>query len=148
MHADIEKIVISKGKSASARTTFAQVLYNRGLINSMLGVEAIRTAQEKYGKKPMTGEQVRWGFENLDLIAGAHQGAGLRGHAEADQVHLRRTTRAPTRPASSSGTARRGRSSPTTTRRTVSILDPMVKERPPSTPGEKKITPRDCSKES
>ncbi len=37
------------------------VLYTRGVIISMLTVEAIRTAQEKFGKgKPMTGEQVRW----------------------------------------------------------------------------------------
>jgi len=35
----------------------------------MLGVEAIRTAQEKFGKKPLTGEQVRWGLENLNLPA-------------------------------------------------------------------------------
>ena len=33
----------------------------------MYGVEAIRTAMKKYGDKPMTGEQVRWGLENLDL---------------------------------------------------------------------------------
>jgi len=39
------------------------------LINAMLGVEAIRTAQERFGKKPMTGEQVRWGLENLNLSA-------------------------------------------------------------------------------
>src|SRR5262245_45549135 len=43
-----------------------EILYVRGLITAMLGIEAIRTAQEKFGKKPMTGEQVRWGFENLD----------------------------------------------------------------------------------
>ena len=33
----------------------------------MLGVEAIRTAQERFGNKPMTGEQVRWGLENLNI---------------------------------------------------------------------------------
>src|SRR5256885_15970374 len=34
----------------------------------LLQVEAIRTAQEKYGKgKVMTSEQVRWGLENLNL---------------------------------------------------------------------------------
>ena len=34
----------------------------------MLTVEAIRTAQEKFGKgKSMTPEQVRWGLENLNL---------------------------------------------------------------------------------
>ena len=44
VHEDLEKFVISKGKAA-AKDDFAQVLYNRGLINSMLGIEAIRTAQ-------------------------------------------------------------------------------------------------------
>ena len=43
------------------------MLYNRGVVNAMLGVEAIRKAQEKFGKKPLTGEQVRWGLENLNL---------------------------------------------------------------------------------
>src|SRR5450830_279192 len=34
----------------------------------MLSVEAVRRAQERYGKgKVMTGEQVRWGLENLAL---------------------------------------------------------------------------------
>ncbi len=33
----------------------------------MFGAEAVRTAQEKYGKKAMTGEQVRWGLENLNI---------------------------------------------------------------------------------
>jgi len=34
----------------------------------MLGVEGVRAAQERFGKgKVMTGEQVRWGLENLNL---------------------------------------------------------------------------------
>jgi branched-chain amino acid transport system substrate-binding protein len=38
----------------------------RGLTAAMLGVEGVRRAQERFGKgKVMTGEQVRWGFENL-----------------------------------------------------------------------------------
>jgi branched-chain amino acid transport system substrate-binding protein len=44
------------------------VLYMRGLISAMLAVEGVRKAQERYGKgKVMTGEQVRWGLEHLDL---------------------------------------------------------------------------------
>ena len=43
VHADLEKFVSRKGKSV-AKDDSAQVLYNRGLINSMLGTEAIRTA--------------------------------------------------------------------------------------------------------
>ncbi|MBP8091714.1 MAG: ABC transporter permease, partial [Giesbergeria sp.] len=44
------------------------VLYTRGVIIQMLGIEAVRRAQERFGKgKVMTGEQVRWGMENLAL---------------------------------------------------------------------------------
>jgi branched-chain amino acid transport system substrate-binding protein len=44
------------------------VLYTRGVIIQMLSIEATRRAQERFGKgKVMTGEQVRWGFENLAL---------------------------------------------------------------------------------
>ena len=53
----------------TARNALLHVLYNRGILNSMIGVEAIRTAMKKFGNKPMTGEQVRWGFENLDITA-------------------------------------------------------------------------------
>src|SRR5437660_339231 len=66
VHADLDKFVLSKGKSV-AKDDYAQVLYNRGLLNSMIGTEAIRTAMKRYGNKPMTGEQIRWGFENLNL---------------------------------------------------------------------------------
>ena len=78
MHEDLEKFVVSKGKSV-AKDDFAQVLYNRGLINSMLGTEAIRTAQGKFGNKPLTGEQIRWGFENLNLTADRIKELGFEG---------------------------------------------------------------------
>ena len=45
----------------------------------MLGVEAIRTAQGKFGNKPLTGEQVRWGLENLDLSAARLKELGFEG---------------------------------------------------------------------
>ena len=99
------------------------MLYNRGLINSMLGVEAIRTAQEKYGKKPMTGEQVRWGFENLDLTADRIKELGFEGMLRPIKFTCQDHQGADW-PACSSGTARSGRSSPTTTRPTLRILEP------------------------
>jgi hypothetical protein len=62
--------IYDKGKGYAPKwDETGEILYVRGLINAMLGVEAIRTAQERFGKKPMTGEQVRWGLENLDLTA-------------------------------------------------------------------------------
>ena len=65
---DILKYVHDKGQGTGPRDEVGTVLYTRGVIIQMLGVEAVRRAQERYGKgKVMSGEQVRWGLENLAL---------------------------------------------------------------------------------
>src|SRR5712672_3072069 len=79
VHADMDKHVYAKGKGSSEPGKVGEVLYNRGLVNAMLGVEAIRTAQEKFGKKPLTGEQVRWGLENLNLSDARLKELGFEG---------------------------------------------------------------------
>jgi branched-chain amino acid transport system substrate-binding protein len=63
---DVEKFVYAKGKGGDPKLV-GTVLWNRGLAASMMTVEAVRTAQGKYGKKPVNGEQVRWGIENLNI---------------------------------------------------------------------------------
>ena len=65
---DILKYVHDKGQGTGPKDEVGTVLYTRGVIIQMLGVEAVRRAQERYGKgKVMTSEQVRWGLENLAL---------------------------------------------------------------------------------
>ncbi len=65
---DILKFVHDKGQGTGPKDEVGQVLYTRGVIIQMLGIEAVRRAQERFGKgKVMTGEQVRWGLENLAL---------------------------------------------------------------------------------
>ena len=66
---DILKHVYDKNNgTASSRDEVGTVLYNRGVAIQMLSVEAVKAAQEKFGKgKVMTAEQVRWGMENLNL---------------------------------------------------------------------------------
>jgi len=65
---DILAMVHAKGQGTGPKEEVGQVLYMRGLIASMLAVEGVKRAQERYGKgKVMTGEQVRWGLENLAL---------------------------------------------------------------------------------
>uniref|UniRef100_UPI0026283E01 ABC transporter substrate-binding protein n=1 Tax=Ottowia sp. TaxID=1898956 RepID=UPI0026283E01 len=65
---DIMKYVHDKGQGTGPKDEVGQVLYTRGVIIQMLGVEAVRKAQERFGKgKVMTSEQVRWGLENLSL---------------------------------------------------------------------------------
>lgn len=65
---DILKHVHGKGQGTGPKEEVGSVLYTRGVIIQMLGVEAVRRAQERFGKgKVMTAEQVRWGLENLAL---------------------------------------------------------------------------------
>ena len=81
VHQDIFKHVYDKGKGAygNDRAKVGEVLYNRMVVNAMLNVEAIRTAMTKYGNKPLTGEQVRWGFENLNITEKRLEELGMKG---------------------------------------------------------------------
>jgi branched-chain amino acid transport system substrate-binding protein len=65
---EILEKVHGKGQGTGPKDEVGQVLYMRGLSQAMLAVEGARAAQERFGKgKVMTGEQVRWGLENLAL---------------------------------------------------------------------------------
>ncbi|MCH8856701.1 MAG: ABC transporter substrate-binding protein [Proteobacteria bacterium] len=65
---DILKYVHDKGQGTGPKDEVGSVLYTRGVVIQALAVEAVRRAQERFGKgKVMTGEQVRWGLENLAL---------------------------------------------------------------------------------
>jgi branched-chain amino acid transport system substrate-binding protein len=81
VHQEIFKHVYDKGKGAygTDRSRVGEVLYNRFVINAMLNTEAIRTAMTKFGNKPLTGEQVRWGFENLNLTEKRLDDLGMKG---------------------------------------------------------------------
>lgn len=69
VHEDLKKYVYDKGQGTDTDGKYVgTIAHTRGMMISMLQVEAIRTAQEKYGKgQHMTPEQVRWGFENLNI---------------------------------------------------------------------------------
>jgi branched-chain amino acid transport system substrate-binding protein len=41
--------------------------YNRGVIQGILVAEAIRTAHRRFGARPLSGEELRWGLERLVL---------------------------------------------------------------------------------
>jgi branched-chain amino acid transport system substrate-binding protein len=147
LHADLKKHVYDKGKGSAKWEETGEVLYVRGLVNALLGTEAIRRAQEQYGKKPLTGEQVRWGFENLDLTADKLNKLGF-----GDILRPLKTS------CSDHEGARVGRVQTWDGKKWSvtsdwysgddSILAPLVRESAAAYAKEKKITPRDCSKSS
>ncbi len=69
----------AKGQGTGPKDEVGEVLYMRGLISAMFAVEGVRAAQERFGKgKVMTGEQARWGYENLNLTQAKLDALGFK----------------------------------------------------------------------
>ena len=77
---DILTMVHGKGQGTGPKPEVGEVLYMRGASAAMLAVEGVRAAQERFGKgKVMTGEQARWGYENLNLTQAKLDALGFKG---------------------------------------------------------------------
>lgn len=141
---DILKLVHGAGNGTGPREEVGQVLYNRGVMNAAVIVEAITTAQEQYGKKPLTGEQIRDGFENLDINAERLKAMGLTGFMEPIKISC----------ADHEGTGRAyvqqwdgkawNKISDWIEPNRAGLLRPMIVEAAAAYAAEKGITPRDC----
>jgi len=79
---DIKKHVLDKNLTQTNKAHVGEVLYNRGVYNSMLIAEAIRNAQKLSGKKVVTGEDVRRGLETLDVSAARLKDMGMEGFTD------------------------------------------------------------------
>ncbi|HNJ09238.1 MAG TPA: ABC transporter substrate-binding protein [Plasticicumulans sp.] len=76
----IRSLLYAKGQgNMSDPARIGSVYYNRGIVHGVLNVEAIRVAQGRFGKKPLTGEQVRWGLEHLNLTPERLKELGVEG---------------------------------------------------------------------
>jgi branched-chain amino acid transport system substrate-binding protein len=144
----IQKHVYAKNKgNMEDKSRVGSVYYNRGVVHGIITVEAIRKAQEKFGKKPLTGEQVRWGLENLAIddkklaALGAsgfmpplkvtcenHEGSGLVKFQQWDGKQWNVIS--------------------DWVESDQKLVRPMIEESAAKFAKEKGITPRDCSKES
>ena len=78
---DIRKKVYAAGKgNLDDKTRVGSVYHMRGVTAAIMWTEAIRNAQEKFGKgKVVTGEQVRWGLENLNINEARQKALGALG---------------------------------------------------------------------
>jgi branched-chain amino acid transport system substrate-binding protein len=113
----------------------------------MMTVEAVKQAQVKYGKKPLKGEQVRWGLENLTIDQAAIKRLGFEGYMT---------------PISTSCVDHAGgriggihtwdgknwQVSKDRYEADQSIIKPMIRASAEKYGQEKKLTKRDCAKES
>ena len=145
---EIEKFVYAKGKGEMEdHSRVGSIYYNRGVVFGIVSVEAIRTAQEKYGKgKPMTGDQIRWGLEHLNIDDKKLKQLGATGFMQALKVSCMDHE---------GGGAVKFLQWDGSKWNTItdwiasdqSIVRPMIEESAAKYAKEKGITPRDCSKE-
>ncbi len=147
VHQHIFQYLYDKGQGVAKREEVGEVLYNRGLLDGMFTAEAIRTAQARFGKKPLTGEQIRWGFENLKITAERLKEMGFEGLArpisvscnDHSGVHEARIQE---------WDGKKWRFISDWIKADQSFLGPMIKESAAKYAKEKNITPTDCAKQS
>ena len=146
---DIQKYVVAKGKTnMEDKSRIGSVYYNRGVVHGIITVEAIRKAQEKFGKgKSITGEQMRWGIENLNIDAAMLKKLGAEGFMPALKMSCANHE--------GSGLVKfqqwDGKQWKVITDWIESdqkLVRGMIEESAAKYAKEKNITPRDCSKES
>ncbi len=146
MHDDVKATLYDKGQgTASDPKELGQLAHTRGMVIAMLQVEAIRTAQEKYGKgKVMTSEQVRWGLENMNMTQERLNELGfgkiIRPFKTSCDNHLGADwARIATWDGSKFNVTSDWYQSDKT------LIDPLVKEYADKYAKEKNVTPRSCS---
>jgi len=76
---DIVKNLYGGDKAKAQANHVGEVLYNRGMVNAMYSVEAIRNAMKKFGNKPMNGTQVRWALDHFNLTEARLKEMGIPG---------------------------------------------------------------------
>ncbi len=146
VHKDLMTHLYDKGAGSGKKEEVGNVLYNRGMISAALVVEAVRTAQKKYGNRVVTGEEVRWGAENLNIDAARIKAMGMEGMIQpiktscSDHEGARKARIQTWDGKSWSYTSDWYESN-------QKMLQPMIKAASAKYAAEKKITPRDCSKE-
>ena len=147
VHKDMIKYVYDKGQGTGKKEEVGEVLYNRGMTAAMMTVEAVRRAHIKYGKKPLKGEEVRWGLENLAIDAAAIKKLGFDGYMEPVSTScVNHAGEAQSRIHTWDG--KKWVVGNDLYKADNSILKPMIKTSAEKYAAEKKIVKRDCAKEA
>jgi len=145
---EIERVVYAAGKGNMVnKARIGSVFYNRGVLTGIMTVEGIRVAQGKFGKKPLTGEQVRWGLENIKIDDARLAQLGASGFIQPLRVSCADHE---------GGGAVKFQQWDGTKWKIISdwiqadkaLVRPMIEESAMKYAKENNITPRDCSKES
>ncbi len=147
VHADVLKLLHDKNQGTGPRDEVGQVLYTRGMIHAMFAVEGVRRAQERYGKKPMTGEQVRWGLENLNIDANRIKALGFEGYMVPLSTSCADHMGTPNQARVQTWDGKNWTYTSDWYTADMAVIKPMVDAAAKKYAAERKITMRDCSKD-
>ena len=146
VHDAILKHVYGGDLAAAKEQNFGEVLYNRGIFGAILNAEAFSTAHARYGNRHLTGEEVRWGMENIDLTDKRMAELGIAGFTKPIKVTCEdHEGNGPVIFQQWDGAKWNMVSDWITPMR--DIVRPMIEEAAAAYAAENNITPRDCSKE-
>ena len=78
---EIRKQVYDKGAGEMEdKSRIGSIYYDRGVVFGIITAEAVRVAQDHFGAgKPVTGEQVQWALEHLNIDEGRLKTLGASG---------------------------------------------------------------------
>ena len=76
---DVLKYVYTRGKGAGPEADVGTQRWIRGMLQGLLTVEALRTAMRQFGNQPLTGAQVQWGLDHLNITAAYLKEIGAEG---------------------------------------------------------------------
>ena len=80
LHQQIKDVLYKNGKgSADSEAGIGEVAYNRGVQSAVILTEALRGAMNEFGNKPVTGEQVQWAMDRLDISEARLKEIGAEG---------------------------------------------------------------------
>ena len=146
VHDEILKYVYDGDLEEAKKNHFGEVLYNRSVFGAILNAEAFHTAHGKYGNRHLTGEEVRWGMENIDLTEARMAEIGIPGFTKPIHVTCEdHEGNGPVIFQQWDGAKWSMVSDWITPMRDV--VRPMIEEAAAAYAAENNITPRDCSKE-
>ena len=146
VHDEILKYVYGGDLEEAKKNHFGEVLYNRSVFGAILNAEAFSTAHARYGNRHLTGEEVRWGMEHIDLTDERMAELGIPGFTKPIKVTCAdHEGNGPVIFQQWDGEKWNMVSDWITPMR--DIVRPMIEKAAAAYAAENNITPRDCSKE-
>jgi branched-chain amino acid transport system substrate-binding protein len=76
---DVLTYVYAQGKGAGPEEDVGTGHWIRGMLEGLLTAEALRSAMRHFGHQPLTGAQVQWGLDHLNITAAYLKEMGAEG---------------------------------------------------------------------